>query len=149
MNRKKNKSLLVYIFYCSNSFNNEEFTRAFSGEGRDEKKIISLPCSGKADLLYFIKAFETGADGLVLVTCAKDECRYLEGNVRSLKRAEEVSSLLEEIGMGGERVAVLTANGNGVGHIVSYVTAFSEKLRGIGADTGAGQGADLRGGASG
>jgi coenzyme F420-reducing hydrogenase delta subunit len=135
LNRKKNKSLQLYIFYCSNSFNIEEFTLAFSVEEGDENKIISLPCSGKADLLYFIKAFETGADGLVLITCAKNECRYLEGNLRSPKRAEEVSSLLEEIGMGRERVAVLLMNGNGVGHVVSRITEFREKLRGILADT--------------
>jgi F420-non-reducing hydrogenase iron-sulfur subunit len=128
LNRKKIKSLKLYIFCCSNSLNIEEFTGALSEDKGIEHKIISLPCSGKADILYFIKAFETGADGLVLITCAKNECRYLEGNVRSPRRAEEVRSLLEEIGMGKDRVVVITVNGKGIGHIITRITEFREKL---------------------
>jgi coenzyme F420-reducing hydrogenase delta subunit len=47
-----------------------------------------------------LKAFETGADGLALVTCPKNECHYLEGNLRAPKRVEEANCLLEEAGMG-------------------------------------------------
>lgn len=131
MNIKKNKPLKLYIFYCSNSLDIHEFNRAFHDEEAIEYKSISLPCSGKADLLYLVKAFETGADGLALITCGKNECHYLEGNLRSPKRAEGVNSLLEEIGMGKERIAVLTVNGEGIGHIVSLMTEFGNKIRNL------------------
>ena len=51
-------------------------------------KTISLPCSGKVDIPYLLKAFETGADGVAIVTCKKNECRHFEGNLRAHKRAE-------------------------------------------------------------
>ena len=99
-------------------------------EGGDvEYTIISLPCSGKADLLYLLKAFETGADGLALVTCPKNECHYLEGNLRAPKRAEEANRLLEEAGMGHDRVVILSMNGKEVGEIVAKLAAFREKIR--------------------
>ena len=131
MNITNIKALKLYIFYCSNSLDINEFNRTFHEEEGIEYKSISLPCSGKADLLYLVKAFETGADGLVLITCGKNKCHYLEGNLRSPKRAEEVNSLLEEIGMGKERIAVITINGEGMGHIVSMMTEFRNKIRNL------------------
>lgn len=50
-------------------------------------KTISLPCSGKIDIPYLVKAFETGADSAVIVTCKKGECKHLEGNLRGQKKS--------------------------------------------------------------
>jgi Coenzyme F420-reducing hydrogenase, delta subunit len=127
--RMTDKKLKIYIFYCSNNFNIDEFNTLFSQKTGDEHKIISLPCAGKADILYFLKAFETGADGLVLISCSRNECRYLEGNLRAPRRAQKVNKILEEIGMGNERIVVLCTNGGGIESIVSKVTEFRDKIR--------------------
>lgn len=119
------------IFYCSNCLDGTEFDRiSLEAEGV-EYTFISLPCSGKADLLYLLKAFETGADGLALITCPKSECHYLEGNLRAPKRAEEANRLLDETGMGHDRVIVLPMNGKGIGEIVAKLSAFREKIRSL------------------
>jgi F420-non-reducing hydrogenase iron-sulfur subunit len=123
------KQLKLYIFYCSNSLDINEFNRAIHEEDGIEYKIISLPCSGKADLLYLIKAFETGADGLLLITCDKNQCHYLEGNLRSPKRAEEVNLLLEEIGMGKDRIAVLSINKDGIGPVLTRMNEFGDSIK--------------------
>jgi F420-non-reducing hydrogenase iron-sulfur subunit len=117
------------IFYCSNCLVGTEFDRMIREEEGVEYTVISLPCSGKADLLYLLKAFETGADGLALITCPKSECHYLEGNLRAPKRAQEANLLLEETGMGHDRVIVLTMNGRGIGEIAAKLSAFREKIR--------------------
>jgi coenzyme F420-reducing hydrogenase delta subunit len=122
------KKMKLHIFYCSNCLDGTEFDRMSREEEGVEYTIISLPCSGKADLLYFLKAFETGADGLALVTCPKNECHYLEGNLRAPKRAEEANRLLEETGMGHDRVTVLSVNGKESGEIVAKLAAFREKI---------------------
>src|SRR3989339_611739 len=124
-NRKKAK---VSIFYCSNCLDGTELDRMLREEEGVEYTVISLPCSGKADLLYLLKAFETGADGLALVTCPKNECHFLEGNLRAPKRAEETNRLLEEAGMGHDRITVLSMNSNGIGEIVAKLVAFSERI---------------------
>jgi F420-non-reducing hydrogenase iron-sulfur subunit len=125
------KKLKLHIFYCSNCFDGTEFDRMSREEEGVECTVISLPCSGKADLLYLLKAFETGADGLALVTCPKNECHYLEGNLRALKRAEEANHLLEETGMGHDRVTILSMNDKGIGEIVAKLAAFREKIRSL------------------
>jgi F420-non-reducing hydrogenase iron-sulfur subunit len=122
------KKTKLHILYCSNCLDGTDFDR-MSRETEDvEYTVISLPCSGKADLLYLLKAFETGADGLALVTCPENECHYLEGNLRAPKRAEEANRLLEETGMGHDRVMVLSTNGKEIGEIVAKLKAFRERI---------------------
>jgi coenzyme F420-reducing hydrogenase delta subunit len=101
-----NDDAKIYVFYCANSLSPmdvAQIERKFDGR----IKSISLPCSGKADLQYLVKAFETGADGLAILTCPLGDCRHLEGNMRANKRCEAVGELLEEIGMGTGRTCVI------------------------------------------
>jgi len=96
-----NQPLKIYLFYCSNCLDIDALKRSLGDYEKDNiLKFISLPCSGKLELIYLLKAFESGADGAILVTCEKGECRYLEGNLRAQKRAEAVDALLEESGLG-------------------------------------------------
>ena len=104
MNKQATK---MYIFYCSSNLAQDQLA-GFNGLDGITVKTIGLPCSGKVDIPYLVKAFETGADGVVIVTCKQNECRFPEGNMRTRKRAEAVESLLEEIGMGKGRMAVIS-----------------------------------------
>ncbi len=126
--RKKTK---LHIFYCSNCFDGSDLDRLPRGGDDVEYTVISLPCSGKVDLLYLLKAFETGADGLALITCPRNECHNLEGNLRASRRAEEANRFLEEAGMGRERVVALSLNGKGIGELAARLAAFREKIRGL------------------
>jgi coenzyme F420-reducing hydrogenase delta subunit len=66
-----------------------------------------------------------------LVTCPKNECHHLEGNLRAPKRAEEANRLLEEAGMGPERVTVLAMNGKGIDEITARLSAFRDRIRNL------------------
>jgi coenzyme F420-reducing hydrogenase delta subunit len=115
--------------YCSASFSHDELAETIRAEDGDEVKIIGLPCSGKVDMLYLVKAFEKGADGLMLLTCPKNECRHLEGNLRALRRADGLNSILEESGLGNERMAVISLKEDGLAGIASEAAEFISKLR--------------------
>ena len=65
---------------------------------------IALPCTGRLQPEHLLKAFEAGADAVCVVTCAGDDCHYLEGSRRAERRVEYVRELLDEIGLGGERL---------------------------------------------
>ena len=114
----------LYLFCCSTSIDIEDIERSFTEPNGCELKVISLPCSGKMDMLYLVKAFETGADGVAVVTCRRGECRYLEGDLRAQKRAEAVDELLDEIGMGKGRVVVIQLGDGGVEQIIREILDF-------------------------
>ncbi|UCH13296.1 MAG: hydrogenase iron-sulfur subunit [Bacteroidales bacterium] len=106
----KTFSLKIILFYCSNSINPDEITKYLKKDDEIEIRIISLPCSGKVDLLYLLKAIETGTEGVFLITCMMGNCQNLEGNLRAKKRADAVNAILEETGMGKERVILIPAS---------------------------------------
>ncbi len=67
-------------------------------------KIIQVPCTGRVDVVYLLRAIEDGADGVYVAGCMEGECHFLEGNLRARKRVNYVKSVLEEIGIEPERV---------------------------------------------
>jgi coenzyme F420-reducing hydrogenase delta subunit len=127
MNRQLAK---VFVFCCSNSFDKLELIQHNIQQGI-ELKVIPLPCSGKLDILYLTKAFESGADGAAIMICRNGECQYVEGNRRAIKRAEAVGEILDEIGMGKDRVSVIQMNGGGSEQAIRDLESFCLKIRNI------------------
>jgi coenzyme F420-reducing hydrogenase delta subunit len=125
------RTLKMYVFYCSNSIEPEQMANGLGKLDGVTVKTISLPCSGKIDVPYLVKAFETGADGVVIVTCKQNECQHLEGNLRANKRAEAVESLLEEIGMGKGRMAVIMLKDGGVEQAIAEIRGFLDRVRNL------------------
>jgi F420-non-reducing hydrogenase iron-sulfur subunit len=121
----------TYVFHCANNLASDQFASLCHGLEGDVIKTISLPCSGKVDVPYLIKAFETGADGVVIVTCPKNECRHFEGNLRAHKRAEAVESLLEEIGLPAGRMAVFECGQQGAGQVLAEIKQFIDRVRNL------------------
>ena len=69
-------------------------------------RIIKLPCTGKVDPLYVLKAFEQGADGVVVSGCLYQQCHYIDGNYKAERRIIFLKDVLEEIGFGGSRLSM-------------------------------------------
>jgi coenzyme F420-reducing hydrogenase delta subunit len=127
----KKSTITIYVYYCSNSIDANALSSRISEKQTDEFRLVGLPCSGKIDIPYLIKAFETGADGVVLVTCPDGECRSLEGNLRARKRSEAVESLLEEIGIEQGRMTVVMVKDNQVEQTIHEIDDFIEKVRNL------------------
>jgi len=85
-------------------------------------KFIRLPCTGKIDVRYVLEAFERGADGVYVVACPLGNCHHVHGNERALARVNYAKRLLDEIGVGGERLEIFF-NSGGMG------ATFAENAR--------------------
>jgi F420-non-reducing hydrogenase iron-sulfur subunit len=125
------RSLKIYVFYCSNSIDGNMLSSSFDEKQGDDFRMVSLPCSGKIDIPYLIKAFETGADGVVLVTCPEGECLSLEGNLRARKRSQAVDSLLEEIGIDKGRMAVVIMKDSNSEYVIREIEHFIDRVRNL------------------
>ena len=102
------RTATIHLFYCANSVTDAELQELQTQLDTDGLKTLSLSCSGKATIPYLLKAFEKGADGVVLCTCPESQCKHLEGNLRASKRVEAVDGLLDETGLGNGRVVMVT-----------------------------------------
>lgn len=94
-------------------------------------RIVQLPCTGKVDALYILKAFEEGADAVFVAGCLEGECHYLEGNLRAKKRIEYAKRLLAEVDIDPTRVDMFnlsSAMGGRFAEIVEEMTARVKEL---------------------
>lgn len=102
----------IVIYICHNSLS-PGVTAASVGRGVANKAaglsvaVREVPCSGKTDVVYLLRAFEGGARGVAVITCPLGECRLAEGNYRAQVRIRHIGRLLDEIGLGGERLILL------------------------------------------
>jgi coenzyme F420-reducing hydrogenase delta subunit len=74
----------------------------FRWPGRVQQIII--PCTGRLQPEHVLKAFESGSSVVSVVGCQEDNCHYIEGSRRCALRVDYIRSLLDEIGLGGERL---------------------------------------------
>lgn len=118
------RNIKIYLFCCISKFNSAELDL-----NSDDLKVVPVPCSGKIDILYLTKAFETGADGVAVLTCKKGECRYLEGNLRAIKRVEAVDELLEETGLGKGRTLVIQMDEGGIEKVILELDGFRSQIK--------------------
>ncbi len=68
-------------------------------EYRPNVRIVKLPCTGRIDPLFIIKAFENGADGVLVSGCHPGDCHYTTGNYHARRRWIGFKSLLEFTGI--------------------------------------------------
>lgn len=66
-------------------------------------RIIRVPCSGRVDPLYVLKAFQEGADGVLVAGCHPGDCHYISGNEQAAVRMAFLRDFLDEVGIDRER----------------------------------------------
>ena len=93
---------IITIFHCVNAFSSD--ISALSSGDNPELRSVILPCSSMVKDVYLLRAFEAGADAVIVLTCGEGECQYVDGNLRARKRVERVQALLGEIGLGSQRL---------------------------------------------
>jgi hypothetical protein len=67
-------------------------------------KEILVPCSGRLQPEHLLKAFESGSDAVCVIGCEEDNCHNHEGSQRCARRVDYVQELLEQIGIGRDRL---------------------------------------------
>ena len=82
--------------------------------------------------MLMLKAFENGADGVMVVGCQEGDCHYQVGNLRARRRVERVAGVLEATGVGAERVRMYNLGaGDGV-LFAKFAGEMIEHVRGLG-----------------
>jgi len=126
----KNQGIHISVFYCSNSLKQDVLDFLSTHSEGIIINNVSLPCSGKLNLLYILKSIEMGSDGVILVTCKFGECKYLQGNFRAQKRIGYVNSLLSEIGFERRRVMFVSLEeANNTQTLLSAINELAKTLR--------------------
>jgi F420-non-reducing hydrogenase iron-sulfur subunit len=95
-------------------------------------RIIRVPCSGRVDPLFVLKAFQDGADGVMVLGCHPGDCHYQQGNYFAQRRYALMHRLLEFTGVESERLYVDWVSASEGKKFAQVVTDFTEQVRSLG-----------------
>ena len=69
-------------------------------------KIIRIPCSCRLNPMFVLRAFQRGADGVILSGCHPGDCHYTTGNYYARRRMTLLFSMLDYQGIDRRRTRV-------------------------------------------
>jgi coenzyme F420-reducing hydrogenase delta subunit len=95
-------------------------------------KFVRMPCTGKTDPRYLLEAFEQGADGVYIVACPIGNCHHVRGNERGRNRVEYTKTILDEIGLGSERLNMYFMSGSQGQSFAMAAQEMTERIRKLG-----------------
>jgi F420-non-reducing hydrogenase iron-sulfur subunit len=94
--------------------------------------ILRLPCTGRVEESHLLKAFENGADGVMVAGCLEGNCHYQVGNFRSRAKVKRVADILDGIGLQGERIRMYNLSAGQGANFAAFVSEFVEMIESLG-----------------
>jgi len=95
-------------------------------------RIIRTPCTGRLDVDYFMKAFENGADGVLVAGCEEGSCHFKEGNLLAKRRVNYTRDLLSESGLEAERLRMVNVSAASAQKFAEIVRDMVDTVRKLG-----------------
>ncbi|MEW6522395.1 MAG: hydrogenase iron-sulfur subunit [Bacillota bacterium] len=94
-------------------------------------RIIRVPCSGRVNPQFIVRAFQRGADGVLVAGCHPGDCHYSTGNYYARRRFLLATRFLEYLGIEPGRLWVRWISGS-EGHkfatVIKEMSAALERL---------------------
>ncbi|MHA1144027.1 MAG: hydrogenase iron-sulfur subunit [Candidatus Helarchaeota archaeon] len=100
-------------------------------------KIVRVPCTGRVDLPLILEAFVSGADGVIISGCLKDQCHYETGNnsggnYRAEQLVKFVQDIFKEIGISPARIEMHFISASMAREWVKVASEFTKKIYQLG-----------------
>ena len=94
--------------------------------------IVRIMCTGRMDPQFVLKAFDEGADGVIILGCHPGDCHYKEQNFRMIQRQEFFLSLLRSLGVEEERCRLDFVSASEGERFAQVITEMVETTRRLG-----------------
>jgi F420-non-reducing hydrogenase iron-sulfur subunit len=95
-------------------------------------RVLKFPCTGRIDPVFILKAFQQGADGVLVSGCHPGDCHYIAGNLHARRRFATFRKLLEFIGVDLNRLQFSWISSAESVKWVEVVTELTERIRAMG-----------------
>lgn len=95
-------------------------------------RIIRVMCSSRVNPQFVLKAFQEGADGVLVSGCHPGDCHYLEGNYHARRKLTLLADLIDWMGVDPERFQISWISASEAPKFAEVVTNFSKKVKELG-----------------
>jgi len=95
-------------------------------------RVIRFMCSGRIEPDFIMRAFENGADGVIVSGCKLGECHYISGNEKAQRRLDLTGKLLDLLGINSDRLSSVWISAAEGAKFANYMNEFVDKIRQMG-----------------
>lgn len=113
----------------------DEMGRARQGSAADVR-IIRLPCLARLHPGLILKAFQVGADGVLVLGCPPDRCHFGVGGDSATRMFEQSQSLAHLLGLAPWRLALDSVPDGRGDACAERIRAFAQGLAERAGETG-------------
>jgi F420-non-reducing hydrogenase iron-sulfur subunit len=94
--------------------------------------IVRVMCSGRMDPTFVAKAFELGADGVIISGCHPGDCHYQEGNYKTLRRVHLLKRILDGFGIDPDRLRLVWVSASEGDQWAATANEMASQIRSLG-----------------
>ena len=95
-------------------------------------RIIRTPCTGRLEVEFYMRAFENGADGVLVAGCLEGGCHFIDGNLFAKKRVNSIRNILEESGIEKERLRMVNISAAMATNLVAVINEMVNEIKELG-----------------
>ncbi len=95
-------------------------------------KIIRVPCSCRVNPIFILRAFQRGADGVIICGCHPGDCHYTSGNYFTRRRITLLYSMLDFLGIERNRTRLGWVSAAEGAKFAAVMNQFTEDVRKLG-----------------
>lgn len=95
-------------------------------------RIIRVPCTGRINPFYIVKALQAGADGVLVSGCHPGECHYITGNLSARRKFATLKSFLNYIGLEDGRTTFTWVSASEGERFAQVIKGVTERVKALG-----------------
>ena len=95
-------------------------------------RVVRVMCSGRVDPQLVVKAFQLGADGVLILGCHPGDCHYAKGNYKAARRISLLKKMMAQFGTEDERIRLDWVSASEGARFKKIVNEMTERLRVLG-----------------
>ncbi|MHC1626776.1 MAG: hydrogenase iron-sulfur subunit [Methanoculleaceae archaeon] len=95
-------------------------------------RVVRVMCTGRVDPLFIMRAFQDGADGVLVSGCHFGDCHYLEGNYKAAKRMFMLKTILRNLGLDDRRLRMTFVSASEGAKWAKVVEDVADTIRELG-----------------
>jgi len=95
-------------------------------------RVVRVMCSGRIEPVLVMRAFEAGADGVLISGCHPGDCHYATGNYYARRRFIILRRLLDFLGIEQERLRLTWVSASEGTRFAELVTQLTQEIKVLG-----------------
>jgi len=95
-------------------------------------RMIRVMCSGRIQPAFVLRAFEKGADGVLVSGCHFGDCHYIFGNERAVEQFDKTKNMVKLLGIEEGRLRLEWISAAEGARFAQVVNEFTDQVRALG-----------------